>query len=147
MYSCSISFGMEVAMDLRIWKHPILEFKRDKRVHIYLEDKEIDAYEGETIAAALYASGIKIYSKSVKYHRPRGYFCGIGKCSSCLMRVNGIPHVRTCVTLVKDGMRIEYEKGRGDPPITTEIEVEEENLNDISAGFDRNLSLSHSRSY
>ena len=115
-------------MDLRIWKHPILEFKRDKRVHIYLEDKEIDAYEGETIAAALYASGIKIYSKSVKYHRPRGFFCGIGKCSSCLMRVNGIPHVRTCVTLVKDGMRIEYEKGRGDPPITTEIEVEEEKL-------------------
>ncbi len=117
-------------MDLRIWKHPILEFKREKPVYIYLDGKKIKAYKGETIAAALYASGIKIYSRSVKYHRPRGFFCGIGKCSSCLMRVDGIPHVRTCVTLVKDGMKIEYEKGRGEPPTTdmTEMEVEEEKL-------------------
>ncbi|MHA1580998.1 MAG: 2Fe-2S iron-sulfur cluster-binding protein [Candidatus Baldrarchaeia archaeon] len=64
---------MEVIMDLRIRKHPILEFKRDKQVHIYLEDKKIDAYEGETIAAALYASGIKIYSKSVKYLGLEGF--------------------------------------------------------------------------
>jgi len=116
-------------MDRRIWEHPILEFKREKPVYIYLNDRKIRAYEGETIAAALYASGIKIYSKSVKYHRPRGFFCGIGKCSSCLMRVDGIPHVRTCITLVKDGMKIEYERGRGEPPTTTaEIEVEEEKL-------------------
>lgn len=117
-------------MDLRIWKHPILEFKRDKPVYIYLDGRRIKAYEGETIAAALYASGIKTYSRSVKYHRPRGFFCGIGKCSSCLMRVDGIPHVRTCVTLVKDGMKIEYERERGEPPTidTTEMKVEEEKL-------------------
>jgi len=115
-------------MDLRIWKHPILEFKRDKPVYIYLGDEKIKAYEGETIAAALYASRIKIYSRSVKYSRPRGFFCGIGKCSSCLMRVDGVPHVRTCITLVKDGMKIEYEKGRGEPPVATEMEVKKEKL-------------------
>jgi sarcosine oxidase subunit alpha len=111
-------------LDSRIRKHPIIEFKREKPVQIYLNRKKIKAYEGETILAALYAAGIKSYSESVKYSRPRGFFCGIGKCSSCLMRVNGIPRVRTCLTLVEDGMTIKHEKGHGEPPLATEVEVE-----------------------
>jgi len=50
-----------------------LEFKRGKPVSIYLDRKKAGSYEGETIAAALYASGIKVYSKSVKYGRSRGF--------------------------------------------------------------------------
>jgi len=119
---------MEMKVDLRLWKHPILEFKRGKPLSIYVNGEKIRAYIGETIAAALYASGIKVYSQSVKYGRPRGFFCGIGKCSSCLMRVDGIPHVRTCIDLVKDGMNIEYEKGRGEPPSVSEMDVEEEKI-------------------
>ena len=92
---------------MRIKKHPILEFKRGKEIFFYYNGKRIKAYEGETIAAALHASGIKILSKSLKLYRPRGFFCGIGKCSSCLMKVNGIPNVRTCITLVKEGMIVE----------------------------------------
>jgi len=105
-----------------------LEFERGKPVNVYLNGKKIRAYKGETIVAALYAAGVKSYSKSVKYGRSRGFFCGIGKCSSCLMRVNSIPYVRTCVTPVEDGMKIEYEKGRGEPPIVSEVEVNEEKV-------------------
>jgi len=112
----------------RIWKHPILKFERGKPVSIYLNGKKIRAYEGETIVAALYASGVKSYSRSVRYDRPRGFFCGIGKCSSCLMRVNNVPRVRTCITLVEDGMKIEYEKGRGESPVAGEVEVKEEKV-------------------
>jgi len=115
-------------LDLRIRKHPIIEFERGKPVQIYLNRRKIRAYEGETILAALYASGIKNYCESVKYRRPRGFFCGVGKCSSCLMRVNGIPRVRTCVTLVEDGMAIEYEKGLGELPLASEVEVEDEKV-------------------
>ena len=32
-----------------------------------------------------------------KYHRPRGVLCFSGKCPNCLMNVDGIPNVRTCV--------------------------------------------------
>jgi len=116
-------------MDLRIWRHPILEFRRGRPLRIYLEGKEIKAYEGETVAAALYASGVKVYSRSVKRGRPRGFFCGIGKCSSCLMRVDGIPHTRICITPVRDGMKIEYEEGRGEPPTGEDVKVEREDLN------------------
>jgi len=114
-----------VSLDFRITEHPILEFKRGRPVRIYVNGKEVKAHEGETIAAALYASGIKVYSRSAKYGRPRGFFCGIGKCSSCLMRVDGVPHVRTCITPVKDGMKIEYEEYRGQPPVECEFEFEE----------------------
>ncbi|MDK2983178.1 MAG: hypothetical protein PWP19_656 [Thermococcaceae archaeon] len=94
---------------MRFTEHPILDFERvrGREVTIYFEGKPIKAYEGETIATALHAAGIRIFQHSTKKHRPRGLFCAIGKCSSCLMKVNGIPNVRTCITLVEEGMQIE----------------------------------------
>ncbi len=101
----------------RIEKHPILEFPRTKEVVFDFEGKRIQAYEGESIAAALYASGLKTFTWSYKRKRPRGWFCGIGKCSSCLMTVDGIPNVRTCIVPVKDGLKVQrQEQGLGTLP-------------------------------
>jgi sarcosine oxidase subunit alpha len=91
---------------VRLERHPILEFKKGKRVTIYFDGRPVEAYEGETVAAALYASGLRIFSRSFRFHRPRGFFCAIGKCSSCMMEVDGIPNVRTCKVYVRDGMQI-----------------------------------------
>ncbi|ACS89702.1 MAG TPA: FAD-dependent oxidoreductase [Thermococcaceae archaeon] len=97
---------------MRLSEHPILNFERvrGREVTIYFEGNPIKAHEGETIAMALHAAGIRTYQYSTKKHRPRGLFCAIGKCSSCLMKVNGIPNVRTCITLVEDGMQIEMQE-------------------------------------
>ena len=89
---------------MRIKKHPILEFDREKKLRFYINGKELYGYEGETISAALFANGVTTFSRSLKYNHPRGFFCGIGKCSSCLMTVNGIPNTRTCITPLKDGV-------------------------------------------
>ena len=91
----------------RINNHPILKFNRGKKIIISFNGRPISAYEGETIAAALYASGIRIFSRSMKYHRPRGLFCMSGHCSHCLMRVNGEPNVRVCKTSVEKEMSVE----------------------------------------
>ncbi len=98
---------------MRIWEHPILEFKRGKKVKIYFEGKEIEAYEGESVAAALIASGIKVLRYSPKMKRPRGLFCAIGKCSSCLMEIDGKPNQMACMIRVKEGMQIRRQKGKG----------------------------------
>ena len=87
-------------------EHPILEFERKNKVKFYFEDKEIEGYEGEPIAASLHANGIRILSYSVRYERPRGFFCAVGKCASCLMEVDGRKNVMVCMELLKPGMRV-----------------------------------------
>lgn len=99
---------------MRIKKHPILEFKRDKEITFTYNGKKIKAYQGETIAAALHAAKIKVLKKSDKYNRPRGLFCAIGNCSSCHMIVNGTSNVKTCITKVKEGMVVKSEVEKGD---------------------------------
>lgn len=101
-------------IELRIKEHPILgkEPKR-RRVTIFIDGKKISAYEGEPIAASLAAAGIKVFRYTSKNREPRGIFCAIGQCTDCVMTVNGVPNVRTCVTLVKPGMRVKTQKGLG----------------------------------
>jgi len=102
--------------DRRIWEHPILVFRRGRKVRFFFEGMEIEAYEGESVAAALYAVGIDVFSYSPKLGRPRGPFCMIGKCSSCFMIVDGVPNTRTCIEPVRDGMRVERQRGLASIP-------------------------------
>ena len=96
-----------------ITEHPILKFERGNKVTFYFEDQELVGYEGQPIAAALHAAGIKVLSISEKYKRPRGFFCAVGKCSSCLMEVDGRPNVMVCMEPLRRGMRVRRQKGRG----------------------------------
>lgn len=97
---------------MRIHQHPILKIDEErKKCRIYFEDREIIAYEGDTIASALWASGIKEFRKTLKYRESRGVFCNRGRCTDCIMNVDGKPNVRTCITKVRDGMEIRKLKG------------------------------------
>ena len=99
---------------MRITQHPILEFDRGESISFTFDGKKINGYTGETIAGALHAAGIKELAKSPVLHRPRGLFCAIGNCSSCLMTVDNEPNIRVCVTKVKNGMNVETQIGKGD---------------------------------
>ena len=98
---------------MRITEHPIIKFKRGKKVMIYFEGKPIEAYEGESVAAALIAAGIYVFRYSPRHKRARGLFCAIGKCSSCLMEIDGKPNQMACMVRVHDGMRVRRQKGKG----------------------------------
>jgi len=99
---------------MRIEEHPILSFQRGRKVTFTYDGRTMDGYENETVAAALHAAAIKILGYSPDKHRPRGFFCAVGKCSSCFMTVNGVPNVRTCVTKLQEGMQVETQKGKGE---------------------------------
>ncbi len=83
------------------------EVQRGRQVKINVNGMPMEAYEGETIAAALLASGVYIFRLSQKKKEPRGIFCGMGACLECLVTVDGIHDIRACVTQVMDGMQIE----------------------------------------
>ena len=73
------------------------------------QGKPVAAHPGDTVASALYRSGQRIFTRSFKYHRPRGLLCLSGKCPNCLMNVDGVPNARTCMTPVRAGMRVTHQ--------------------------------------
>lgn len=99
---------------LRVDNHPILGKEEDrKKVTVFIDGKQYEAYEGEMIAATLMANGIMVHRHTSKSNEPRGIYCGIGQCTDCVMTVDGKPNVRTCITPVKDNMKIETQDGYG----------------------------------
>lgn len=98
----------------RCERHPILgDMANVNYVDIIVDGKPLKAIEGEMIAAALIANGISTFRYTKKRHKPRGIYCGIGRCTDCIMTVDGVPNVRTCVTPVRDGMRVDTQAGCG----------------------------------
>lgn len=97
----------------RIASHPILEFPERKRVRFTFDGMELEGFEGEPIAAALHACGVRTLRESPRLGRPRGFFCAIGNCSSCLMTVDGRPNVRACREKLREGMRVTTQRGKG----------------------------------
>lgn len=101
-------------MCMRVENHVVLDTApKGKLVTITVDGRQIEAYEGEAILAALLAKGIIINRYTVKRHEARGLFCGIGQCTDCAMVVDGKPNVRTCITPVRAGMVIETQDGVG----------------------------------
>ena len=99
---------------MRVVHHPILgDLPAVQQVRIWVDGKEITARKGEPIAAAIAAAGIKIHRYTTKREEPRGIFCGIGQCTDCVMIVNGVPNVRTCITPVTEGITVETQHGAG----------------------------------
>ncbi len=73
------------------------------------------ARPGETLLDALARGGWPALQRSIRYHRPRGPFCGVGYCTGCLVRVNGRPNVRACRYVPTDGDRVATENSWPSP--------------------------------
>lgn len=96
----------------RITMHPILgESPEGKRVEFTCDGEKLEGYEGEPIASALRVNGIMVHRYTAKRQEPRGVFCAIGRCTDCVMIVDGIPNVRTCITPLKAGMVVQTQYG------------------------------------
>src|SRR6476620_11575159 len=94
--------------DGRIASHPLLGPLPDVgMVSLTVDGFEIVGRPGEPIAAALLANGIRRFRTMPKSGNTRGGFCFAGRCSDCQMIVDGEPNVMACMTLVREGMRVE----------------------------------------
>ena len=95
-------------MNARIMKHPILgEREPGKTMQFTFNGCAYLALEGETVAAALLASGIRTLRVHEEKGTPRGIYCNIGHCYECRVTINGISTVRACMTLVEEAMIVE----------------------------------------
>lgn len=99
---------------MRIHTHPILPIRRGPAFEFTFGGKTLPAYHGETIAAALFAAGIRTFGHHPKDGAPQGIFCANGQCAQCLVIADGKP-VKACMTPVRPGMRVEPANGL--PPL------------------------------
>lgn len=97
---------------LRIKDHPVLgESLEHKKITFTFDGKSLEGYEGEPIAVALKAAGVMVHRYTKKLHEPRGIYCAIGRCTDCVMIVDGKPNVRTCITPLVEGMTVQTQYG------------------------------------
>lgn len=94
----------------RIETHPILRVERGRPFIFTFAGRELQGYPQETIAAALFAGGIRIFGHHPKDGAPQGIFCANGQCSQCLVIADGKP-VKACMTPARAGMRVEPADG------------------------------------
>ena len=102
----------------RIESHPILTPSEGKTITFTWRGKELTAREGEMISSALIAHGIHIFGHHPKDGSPQGIFCANGQCSQCMVLADGQP-VKSCMTPVQPGLRVEPVDGLPSlPPVT-----------------------------
>ncbi|WP_207792092.1 FAD-dependent oxidoreductase [Siccirubricoccus phaeus] len=74
-------------------------------ITLRFEGQEVTALEGETLAAALSASGILAYRRTAS-GAPRGLWCGMGACFDCVVTIDGKPGQRACLVKAAAGMQV-----------------------------------------
>jgi sarcosine oxidase subunit alpha len=92
----------------RLAARPGERIDRSRPLSFTYDGRPVSGYEGDTIASALYAGGRRIFSRSFKYHRPRGELCGCGQCANSLVDVDGSPGVRACGEPARTGMKVTH---------------------------------------
>lgn len=111
-------------IDNRLYKHPILPVEEKPLFTFYFQGKELKAREGETIASALFANGIRILSYHHRDGAPQGIFCANGQCAQCLVLADGFP-VKSCMEFIRPGMKIEPVVGLPELPAVNPEEIPE----------------------
>ena len=96
--------------NFRIKQHPILPIEEKEQFEFFWENRTLIGCKGETIASALIANGVKIFGHHPKDGTPQGIFCANGQCAQCMVMANDIP-VKSCMELIKPGMRISPSEG------------------------------------
>ena len=102
----------------RIAEHPILPVEERPGFEFIWQGRKLRAQEGETIAAALFANGIRTFGHHPKDGAPQGIFCANGQCAQCMVMADDLP-VKACMTPVRPGMRVEPLDGK---PVLPDVE-------------------------
>ena len=91
----------------RLSAQPTEVLDRSKKLRFRWNGKRFSGFEGDTIASALAASGEHVFSRSMKYHRPRGILTADYWDPNLLVQVGDDPNVRAGNRLLEAGMDVE----------------------------------------
>jgi D-hydroxyproline dehydrogenase subunit gamma len=89
--------------------------ERGPEVEFMVDGRPVRGFEGECVAAALYAAGIRLLRRSPKAGGERGFFCLMGVCQECVVRIDGRV-VTSCMEPVRAGLVVELGGAMGWDP-------------------------------
>ncbi len=92
---------------MRIEPQPGEEINRNASVQFTWNGKSFAGFEGDTIASALVACGVRVFSRSMKYHHARGVLTGDYWDPNLFVQLGPEPNVRAGHRLVVEGMDVE----------------------------------------
>jgi predicted molibdopterin-dependent oxidoreductase YjgC len=75
------------------------------------DGRQVHAREGDSVASALLAAGIRATRETSVSGAMRGPWCMMGACFDCVAIVDGRRGVRTCMTEAREGLRVETQRG------------------------------------
>ena len=90
----------------RLEPQPGEAIDRSDPVEFEFDGRRVQGFRGDTVASAVYAAGTRVFSRSFKYHRPRGILCCAAACPNCLVSAGGEPNVRACARAVEPGLEV-----------------------------------------
>src|SRR5579859_955877 len=91
---------------MRLAAQPGEVIDRGRELRFTWNGREFPGYAGDTIVSALAAAGERVFSRSMKYHRPRGLLTGSFHDPGCMVQVGDEPNVRGAHRLVAEGMAV-----------------------------------------
>lgn len=99
----------------RLTPGPTCRVDFSRPLHFRFLGRPVRGFAGDTVASALYASGVRIFGRSLKYHRPRGLYSAEGESSNTFMAIDGVPNECAETTALRAGMSVRAQNVRGDP--------------------------------
>jgi len=81
-------------------------------VALTVDGRPVTARAGDTVAAALLASGIDHCRTTPVSGAPRAPYCLMGVCFDCLVTIDGVGSRQACLVPVHDGMTVETQLGK-----------------------------------
>ena len=81
-------------------------------VGVTIDGRPYTARAGDSVAATLLAAGTVHCRTTPVSGAPRAPYCMMGVCFDCLVVVDGVGNRQGCMLRVRDGMRIETQKGK-----------------------------------
>ncbi|MBO0851220.1 MAG: (2Fe-2S)-binding protein, partial [Pseudonocardia sp.] len=94
------------ATDHRLPTRPGEVIDRSRALEFSWNGRSFTGHPGDTIVSALAASGQRVFSRSFKYHRPRGILTASIHDPGTILQVDDEPNVRACHRRLAEGMRV-----------------------------------------
>ncbi len=89
---------------------PGSESRTDEPISFRFNGRKYSGYSGDTLASALLASGVQVFGRSFKRHRPRGVFAAGVEEPGALVQVGSggrsTPNVRASLLPLEDGLEV-----------------------------------------